>query len=948
MSKLETRFLGYAITNKLNEIRQLTLQIRTNDLDRTPMSERDKRVLMKHYQKKIQFYQQQDLEKWTNWPRKTKDILLALSPGRSERNYKKRDNQRARQVEKTARKALEEGSVVILVDVGESVPLGAIAVLNKGLGFVPTPKTNTEESRLDMRLTVNRILKSSTRSLNTSPCSSVEDLTQLDSEEPVPKTTPLPSKLSRKYYGKGVPTEDQTVNDIVDSMASEYDQKLLTNKDNTTKRQKKNLNREEQRGLKWLERMVENGKIGIVAADKGGAVLLVDPTMLKKKTLEKLNNPTLYKRLDKDPTPDLHKQLFDLWVDGKKKEFVTPDDAQRVMGITHNLKQDGTYTNNPSTLPHFKPGRAYFYPSLKIHKLKKEDLKPGVEPPIRLITALQDGITKRSDVFLASRYLKDLEKDFCKDLLTDTTDALRWLENINANQDKAQKKKYCSFTYDFKALYDSLTPSIVMEALYNAMRTCREEWSEEFCEWLLSLVELSLQSSCGVYDGNWFIQLLGIATGGSLCVQIANIAVYYILHMAVYSNSDLMKLIIDMKRFIDDGVGLCEGTPEEFSEWMSKVNDALKPYGLLIDEHQAQPTGAYVSFLDIKFTFDDNGDLQTDLFIKETDSRSYLHFTSAHPNHIYSGIVYSQCIRLRRIINSQERLKHQLDILKKSFFAAGYPHHMVENISKKVLSSERSLARKADHIAPDQTSTFLPIRVVSTFGSDNDLVATTKKYEEHLQRTRSFSESDTTITPESTPSGQQSRSKRLFQFVKKTAPSLRARLVKTKQLALGSTYGPTRKCNKANCACCHCIPGALEFTVNGKVVKSAPGTCESYNVIYLIQCSHCDKAYVGRTTRLLRKRIGEHRTKFYELLKGKVSTALQLDNDDFSLGVHLVDHGFNNKKDFNKIFKVSIIDNASPRTLEVRENKFIHILKTIRPLGINTVNPFGLPLLHLD
>jgi len=67
--------------------------------------------------------------------------------------------------------------------------------------------------------------------------------------------------------------------------------------------------------------------------------------------------------------------------------------------------------------------------------------------------------------------------------------------------------------------------------------------------------------------------------------------------------------------------------------------------------------------------------------------------------------------------------------------------------------------------------------------------------------------------------------------------------------------------------------------------------------------------------------------------------------------VILVDHGFNNKKDgFNnkKDFNVSIIDNASPRTLEVRENKFIHVLKTIRPLGINTVNPFGLPLLHLD
>ena len=69
-------------------------------------------------------------------------------------------------------------------------------------------------------------------------------------------------------------------------------------------------------------------------------------------------------------------------------------------------------------------------------------------------------------------------------------------------------------------------------------------------------------------------------------------------------------------------------------------------------------------------------------------------------------------------------------------------------------------------------------------------------------------------------------------------------------------------------------------------------------------------------------------------------------NDEFSLGLHLLEHGFKNKTDFNKIYNVSIIDNASPKTLEVREHKFIQLLKTLRPLGINTVNPFGLPLLH--
>ena len=44
----------------------------------------------------------------------------------------------------------------------------------------------------------------------------------------------------------------------------------------------------------------------------------------------------------------------------------------------------------------------------------------------------------------------------------------------------------------------------------------------------------------------------------------------------------------------------------------------------------------------------------TELLRKETDSRSYLYSGSTHPNHIYSRIVYSQRLRLRRSINWQE------------------------------------------------------------------------------------------------------------------------------------------------------------------------------------------------------------------------------------------------------------------------------------------------------
>ena len=63
-----------------------------------------------------------------------------------------------------------------------------------------------------------------------------------------------------------------------------------------------------------------------------------------------------------------------------------------------------TESNNKSTSPHLKPGTSYFYPMLKIHKLNKVDLKPGVKPPARLVTALQDGISTRSDIFTADRF----------------------------------------------------------------------------------------------------------------------------------------------------------------------------------------------------------------------------------------------------------------------------------------------------------------------------------------------------------------------------------------------------------------------------------------------------------------------------------------------------------------------------------------------------------------
>ena len=411
-SCLESDLLETAIRNKLDEIATLSEKIKSDNIAYVPLSKKDSLNLKKHFDKKIAFYQKQDLTKWEDWPPKPIKIIQSQSKAETKkrRNYKRRWVQKRRKTEKDAKRALESGSVVILVN--DTVPLGAIALLGKGLGFIPIPKLNIEESRLDMRLATNKILYHSHRKLNNPYNTS-------------PKEHIMPPRYRRKNYTKAQPSFEPAINTITDTMASELDHGLRTA---VQTHPKSNLTYDEQKGLSWLNDNISKDKISVVPADKGGAILIVYPDLLKKKTLDKLNEKGLYEKLDCDPNRDLSQELHDLLVYGKSSNLVTTQVAKEVVGISDALKLDGSGpSNRPSTLSMYKPGR----PSPKIHKLPIDQIVPGADPPVRLITALQEAVTKRSDVFICDRFLRPLELDYCSDLLTDTNDTLLWLDETN-------------------------------------------------------------------------------------------------------------------------------------------------------------------------------------------------------------------------------------------------------------------------------------------------------------------------------------------------------------------------------------------------------------------------------------------------------------------------------------------------------------------------------------
>ena len=81
---------------------------------------------------------------------------------------------------------------------------------------MPTPYTDVEGTRLDMRLATNRIVNKSTRILTKSK-------NHDDESEELYK---MPFKHQKRYYNKADPSPEHSVNDIAEEMSRTLDHKL--------------------------------------------------------------------------------------------------------------------------------------------------------------------------------------------------------------------------------------------------------------------------------------------------------------------------------------------------------------------------------------------------------------------------------------------------------------------------------------------------------------------------------------------------------------------------------------------------------------------------------------------------------------------------------------------------------------------------------------------------
>ena len=352
----------------------------------------------------------------------------------------------------------------------------------------------------------------------------------------------------------------------------------------------------------------------------------------------------------------------------------------------------------------------------------------------------------------------------------------------------------------------------------------------------------------------------------------------------------------------------------------------------------------FTVFLDIKFRFDSTSGLVTDINIKETDARAYLHYSSYHPRQMFPSIVYSQALRYRRIINNDLTLKQRLDELHGCFISSGYPKYMVKGILNDVLHRKRSLnySKKVEK-AP------FPVVWVQTFGPATPVIS------ELIKKANVALKESPCWKDENRPLGLVSRrgknlgdlilNRKAFSTECEDSSSPKGTVPCT------SILDPPKRGRKCNACPLMSKNHTITSRVDQKVHNTPEGNCKSKGLIYAAECTKCTKQYVGQTTTELRVRISGHRSwmeKNREEEEEENQSGSFVRKDEGALADHLKQcQHFETGNDFNKGYKFTILM-KNPENYNKAEQNWINRLVTMSPYGLNLDKPCGVSATMID
>lgn len=424
------------------------------------------------------------------------------------------------------------------------------------------------------------------------------------------------------------------------------------------------------------------------------------------------------------------------------------------------------------------------------------------------------------------------------------------------------------------------------------------ETYEAFCEsspvdgdTLATLLKLILELNNFEFDNAHYIQINGTSMGTRVGPSYANIFMCS-LETAYLDKCTLKPFYY--KRFIDDVFLIWPHGEHELLSFISGFNNC---HPRISFSHQYSAEA--INFLDVTVSVKD-ARLTTNLYRKPTDRHQYLHFESSHVKHNKTSIPYSQAVRFKRICSQESDFNQNCAVLRAALTRQKYPTQIIDDAVRRASMLDRNALLCPMTQPRTQQTTNL---VLSYSSSAPKVTSILKKHHNILMQSQ--------------------RLQRIFQdpprVVYRRSANLRDSLTSSKTTHPSCTG--CQPCQKPRCQICPQMTTTVtassttsNFTLNIK----GNFTCDTENVIYLLECTECRLQYIGQTRKSFRLRFNNH--------KSHIKT---LPNLPLSHHINVVGHSF------NKI-KATILESGfrSHHDREVRESYLIHKFKSMKS-GLN-------------
>jgi hypothetical protein len=481
-----------------------------------------------------------------------------------------------------------------------------------------------------------------------------------------------------------------------------------------------------------------------------------------------------------------------------------------------------------------------------------------------------------------------------KHILRDSQQLLQELENVKF------KDNQILYSCDFESLYTNIKPDHAIDiiSIYLINKT---NILNQFNITITGFrVILNLIFSCNLFKfyNNYYIQLVGIPMGCVCGPSIANLFIFILEEKWLNLNPDIMYY-----RFIDD-IWMAADKQLDLVEFKSYF-DYLK---LNIESAES------VNFLDLEIFFDKiTKKMNFSLYIKPTNSFSYLLPSSNHPKHIFDNIIISLVIRIRRICTKTVDYFSHTRNLCLQLVKRGYNFNKINGIIRNVGNIER---KKLLPYKPKDNN-FLNNNSLKIFikYDDNNYLLKNFLYHCYYKLKNEF---------------EVIKENKLL-IINKINDNIGSMLIHNKKLEKNCKYSYL-KCKDNDCTICIYADKFYYFKYDKFILPlKSLSSCDSEGIIYIINCNICNCFYIGESIRSVKDRISEHIRNIKKFKKNIIRSLIN-NNSEVAEHFNLKNHSLDNFKFI--IFEKGVINNEIRKSIET---DLINIFKLCKIRLLNNI-----------